>query len=576
VGAAVNRKVAFQTVKFTSQDRSLRQILASSYFYVPRYQRPYSWTRDNVDDLWADAIENNDGDNYFIGSMVVHPKPGSDDTMAVIDGQQRLATLLMILCAVREAADEQGLTKLASGTHNVVERRDEDDNPRFVLLAETSRKFLDDHVLARGPGQLGGPDGAEQEAIAEAYERIQTAVHDFVQGVTDDSAIKPAQKPRVIEQWLEGVRKKTLGLRVVFVEAAGHDDATTVFVTLNSRGKDLEPADLVKAQLLQLLPKTSGLDAPLERWQRIIAKFDASQADIEMTDFLLVVWRSRYGPTTRKALDKDVRTTIKKPHADAFLAELTDDSERYRQVVEPSYRHWNKNQTQPRDSLQFFLSFGIRQPRPLLLSLLRAFDAKRISYAQLRRASRAIEDYHFTFNVLAGKSSSGGMSAFYVKRALALEAASSKQRRAVVIDELIAELKSRRPSDDEFDAAFSDLWFTDDYTADKKQIQYVLRRVYEHQAPKAVVDFDKFTIEHLVPQSGKGDELGKLGNLIYVSETLNSALGNKSFGVKKPLLEKAKEWVPPEVLAAARWNDNAIESRTIAMSQEARSAIWAG
>ncbi len=306
-------------MKFTSQDRSLRQILAGSYFYVPRYQRPYSWTRDNVEDLWSDAIENNERGDYFIGSMVVHPKPGSDDTMAVIDGQQRLTTLLMILCAVREAADEQGLEKLANGTHNVVERRDEDDNPRFVVVAETSRKFLDDHVFARGPDQLGPPEGVEQEAIADAYQRIGAFVGKIVQDVADDEAIKPAKKPRVIEDHLDTVRKKTLGLRVVFVEASGQDDATTVFVTLNSRGKDLEPADLVKAQLLQHLPKGGGLDAPLERWQRIVAKFDASQVDIDMTEFLLVVWRSRYGSTTRKALDKDVRKTIKKKDANRFL-----------------------------------------------------------------------------------------------------------------------------------------------------------------------------------------------------------------------------------------------------------------
>lgn len=346
------------SMKFTSQDRSLRQILAGNFFFVPRYQRPYSWTRENVDDLWTDAVDDNDGGDYFIGSMVVHPKQGSKDTVAVIDGQQRLTTLLMVLRAVREVADEQGLTKLANGTHNVVERKDEEDETRFVLRAETSRKFLDDHVFARGPGQLGDPDGTEQEAIADAFARICGYVNDEVIEVQEDEAVKPAQKPIVTEARLDAIRDKILGLRVVFVEAAGQDDATTVFVTMNSRGKDLEPSDLVKAQLLQHLPKKGGLDAPMERWQRVVAKFDASQVDIDMTDFLLAAWRSRYGPTTRKSLDKDIRKTIKKSDADRFLSELSDDAERYRQVVEPSYRRWARNQTEPRDSLLFFSTFS--------------------------------------------------------------------------------------------------------------------------------------------------------------------------------------------------------------------------
>ncbi len=104
----------------------------------------------------------------------------------------------------------------------------------------------------------------------------------------------------------------------------------------------------------------------------------------------------------------------------------------------------------------------------------------------------------------------------------------------------------------------------------------MLRRFYEHSAPKAVVDFEKFTIEHLAPQSGTGDELGRLGNLIYVSETLNNALGTKSFSAKKPILEAAKEWIPSEVLAADKWNDKAIIERTAAMASEARTVIWAG
>jgi hypothetical protein len=60
------------------------------------------------EELSEDAIQDSDGD-YFIGSMVVHPLSKSSDTVAVVDGQQRLTTLLMFLYAVRDAADERGV-----------------------------------------------------------------------------------------------------------------------------------------------------------------------------------------------------------------------------------------------------------------------------------------------------------------------------------------------------------------------------------------------------------------------------------------------------------------------------------
>jgi hypothetical protein len=104
----------------------------------------------------------------------------------------------------------------------------------------------------------------------------------------------------------------------------------------------------------------------------------------------------------------------------------------------------------------------------------------------------------------------------------------------------------------------------------------VLRRFYEHSAPKAVVDFEKFTIEHLAPQSGSGEELGKLGNLIYVSETLNNDLGNKPFAAKRPILQAAKEWIPPDVTGSGKWDDAAIVARTAGMAVEGRTAVWPG
>ena len=86
-----------EAMKLDSADRTLRQVLNTYFFFIPRFQRPYSWELENVEELWEDAIQES-ADDYFIGSMVVYPH--RDDTVAVIDGQQRLTTLMMLLCAI--------------------------------------------------------------------------------------------------------------------------------------------------------------------------------------------------------------------------------------------------------------------------------------------------------------------------------------------------------------------------------------------------------------------------------------------------------------------------------------------
>lgn len=558
----------------TSNERSLRTILNSNFFFIPRFQRPYSWSPENVEELWEDAVQESSGE-YFIGSMVVYPE--TDDTMAVIDGQQRLTTLMMLLCALRAAATEQGDEGLANGTHGFIERKDENDQERFVLTTETSYPYLQDEILSREEAELDAELGREEEEIAAAYARVREFVAGVVTTVTDDPTLAKERKSNEIKRRLKTVRDKLLNLRLIFIEVGDRDDATTIFVTLNSRGKDLEPADLVKAHLLNLLPKKSGLDRPLEQWQSIIDKFDQSQAEIKMTDFLLAVWRSRYENTTAAKLHRAVRQRVKKNNASGFLKQLIADAELFRQVSEPEYRKWATEEEVAAESLRFFRDHGIRQPMPLLLSLMREFDGKRISLKQLRRAFRAIEDYHFTYNVLANKSSSGGVSMFYTKRARDLLNANDANERKREIDNLVKELRGKRPTNAEFDEAFGDLWLTDGVTADKKVVQYVLQRFYRHAKRSTAVDFSKMTIEHLAPQSGGSSHAGRLGNLIYVTEKLNSDLANKSFSAKLERFKKVKdEWIPEDVLQATSWGVKPVAKRTRALAELGRTQVWRG
>lgn len=561
-------------MELTTTSRSLREILKAHFFFIPRFQRPYSWTRDNVEELWEDALQGEAGD-YFIGSMVVYRQ--SLDTRAVIDGQQRLTTLMMLLCALRDAAQAQGHTALANGTHGFIERRDENDESRFVLATETSYPYLQDEVLSRDEAELDERAGREEQGISEAYDRIKEFVDDLVTSVLDDPTLREDRRQSLLGKRLQEVRDRVLNLKLIFIEVGDQDEATTIFVTLNSRGKDLEPADLIKAHLLALMPRKSGLDRPLEKWQSIVERFDASSAQPKMTDFLMTVWRSRYENVSSKNLSRRVRRVVKKGDARRFLDELLADAEMFRQVVEPEYRAWRKPEFEARESLQFFRDFGIKIPAPLLLSLLRCFDRKEITYKQLRRALKAVEDYHFAYNTLANKSSSGGISAFYSRRARDLAGAPDKGARSLVIDELIAELRAKRPTSTEFDEAFTNLWLTDSVTSEKKVVQYILRRLYQHEVAGSGTDFSKMTIEHLTPQAVDSSEVGRIGNLVLITGALNTKLGDKPFAHKVPLLKAAKaDWIPSEVLRASSWTDEDIEKRTRSLAKTGRTSVWNG
>lgn len=75
-------------MKIESTDQDIRNLLSSGYYRIPRFQRPYSWTSENIQDFWDDVVRDRPTD-YFIGSMLTF-KEGSQK-YGVVDGQQRLA-----------------------------------------------------------------------------------------------------------------------------------------------------------------------------------------------------------------------------------------------------------------------------------------------------------------------------------------------------------------------------------------------------------------------------------------------------------------------------------------------------
>lgn len=102
------------TVEIKPIDQTVKTLLESFFYRVPRFQRPYSWDRENVADFWNDAITSEDPD-YFIGSFVVYKNAQSSDTMLVVDGQQRLTTVTLLLAALRESLVQEGHVDLAKG-----------------------------------------------------------------------------------------------------------------------------------------------------------------------------------------------------------------------------------------------------------------------------------------------------------------------------------------------------------------------------------------------------------------------------------------------------------------------------
>lgn len=245
-------------LNITPTNVRVRALFQSSFYKIPRFQRPYSWDRGNIEDFWSDAIEPGK-DGYFIGSMVLYGEKGSQD-LAAVDGQQRLATITIFLAALRDTLIAAGETELAHGIQNIIERKDMSNKLRYVLKTESSYPYFQEHVQKLGAPELKVKVGDEEKGIQSAYEFARQkfdAMHaDGSKGMKSWVAQKAAAKKK-----LEAVRDALLGLDVILIQLDNEDDAYVVFGTLDTRGKDLKPKDLIKNLFARLLrPKSEDVD----------------------------------------------------------------------------------------------------------------------------------------------------------------------------------------------------------------------------------------------------------------------------------------------------------------------------
>lgn len=565
-------------MKITSIDKDVKEILGSSYYRIPRFQRPYSWDRDNISDFWDDTIVDKEAD-YFIGSTVVFEAGG--DTFGVVDGQQRLTTITMILCALRNALKKEGFSDLAAGIHQLIERCNIDNKSQYILSTESSFPYFQEYIQKFGDPDIEIRAGDEEKNIESAFSQITTYIDEAVNSVKSNTTLNKGTKRERIKELLVSIRDKILGLKLIFVELDDEDDAYVVFETLNTRGKDLSVADLVKNHLTRLIkPGNVRVDTSKIQWERILTTIKGSEADIDVEGFLHHYWLSKHDYVTVKKLFKEVKKTVRKDNAHTVLNELEDEARTYRVIHDTASRKWKREERDIKQALDAFSLFRVKQQVPMVLSVMRDYNAGKLKIKDVKKILRAIENFHFVFTAVTSQRSSGGISQMYASAARRLVNVAKKEDKLKVLTELYNKIRDKIPSFQEFEANFKEIYFTSNYTKQNKLVRYILSRIDAHHNSARVIDYDAMTVEHLAPQSsvsvsGPNElQIGQLGNLILVPANLNNKLGNKPFKEKKESLANAGVFLDNIITGASSWDSQQIMRRTKWLASIAYKTTW--
>lgn len=573
-------------IKFDAEDKSLSDIFTGQEKYkIPRYQRPYSWTTDEVSDLWNDLKEE---DSTFLGSFVFnYEKYNEDKFVEVIDGQQRLITLMILLAVLRDLYKELGDDEGANLTQNLISHKDQITRIEDYRLkcGDSLNTFFMENIQKKNSDVLSAnPKRKELKAIKENYKFLKTGISAELQLIKD--------KARKIE-YLNNLKKKIFDFKIIWIRIENDEDAYSIFETVNARGADLTAADLLKNYLFSKLPKREdGIDTAKETWSTIEDNIESAKGPLNVSKFIRYFWLSKYSFAQEKKLYKEVKKNISDPSN--FLADITNASEYYYKIASDSVgvNDWAEDFEDKKiaqkivETLSGLRVMGITQCYSLLFCLLLNKDKIGFDFSEI---FKTIEKYHFAYSAVC-KLSGNVVERLYFNTSKEIQEAlkiSDSHRRTQNIQRALSKFKTslEYPTKEFFIEKFMDIEYKN-----YQMVIYILSNIEKAkgQTDEHTVNFTKVNIEHILPQDPKEwsldkkdvkDYVNKLGNLTLISKKINGPMGNKPLKEKAKLFKDSKLNVNRELLEKFKllkykWNEKEIEKRQREIAEYAYDVVW--
>ena len=262
-------------MNFQAEPVTINTLLSvSKQYFIPRYQREFSWTKDNIEELWSDLIScvnlENDiltCDEYFIGTLVL---AGSDEAfeVEVVDGQQRLSIITMFISAICRALNEVGENRAALSTFETFIKGSDRKGNEFAKLDKRSRTDYFKLLIQDFQPYTCEPVSEEDFIVKDAFTQITKLVNksNIAKHIYKQRRISDEEYKNALDCLIDLIADH---LKVIRVNVLNTDDAYVIFEILNARGVNLGPVDLIKNKVLQEWDAEYPLDFAKEKWDNI-------------------------------------------------------------------------------------------------------------------------------------------------------------------------------------------------------------------------------------------------------------------------------------------------------------------
>ena len=553
--------------------KTIGGLLKEKNLKVPPSQRSYRWDAENVNQLFTDiqtAIDEPD-DEYFLGSII---SIDSKKKIAIYDGQQRLATTMILIAAIRDYCFLAGEADLAADTERdfLVSKKERGSTEltSHLTLNTKDHEYFAARVLARedAPNRKALPKPSK--LTRDSHKRIDgaaTAAKAFVATIigtrTGAAAISQLNK------WLKFIEDS---LTIIGVQVASEKMAFVIFETMNDRGLGLSASDLLK-NLLHSKTEDDRRDTIIQKWDSMCGVLETITGEEEnIVEYVRCFWVMKNGQTRTRVLYDRIKDRITNDSkAIEFATQLESAVQSYAAIVLSSHDLLSDRGGTVKSNIETLRILGVSQLRPLLLAAFEKFSAG--EFAKILERCVA-----WSIRFLITGEPSGNVEGYYARAATEVwngQHTSAKQ--------VIAVVKVNIPDDALFKAAFSVT------TVKNTNIARLYLRALQVTADgKTDPDYSPsqlshITLEHILPVKPDpgwehfSDEERKayvyrLGNLALIGSDANGKLGSKSFSQKKETLENDTTYsLTKEAGKETQWRAEEINKRQLRLADLAVS-----
>jgi uncharacterized protein with ParB-like and HNH nuclease domain len=300
-----------------SDTASLADLFDKESFYeIPSFQRPFSWDEDNFRDLIDDLLETDTKSQYFLGSIVYYIEDG---TRMVVDGQQRLTSLMILLACVRDLindsqmkSDLQGLIIQPEDTVREIKRRD--------------RLLVKDYEMFRGMvSEVGGTD---QKFDSRDFDEPNNRY------VIAKNAFREKLEKLNQNQLVEFMRFVSNRCVLIYLEADTFDEAFRLFEVVNDRDKQLRRIDLLKSYNLSagFVPSKSKRIQLASQWEQDESSIGEKDFESLFNMMRLIYTKSKPAEDLFSEFKKRIFKDGKIDDGEKFFTEVSRFVDIYKQI----------------------------------------------------------------------------------------------------------------------------------------------------------------------------------------------------------------------------------------------------